>query len=89
MRELQEGWLECFTKDGYVYYFNPFSNESMWEVRTYVRSFGRSKHFLYFLRLYVILSTAHFVHVCVFFGENLLFNDVVGKGIQTDWFDNL
>jgi hypothetical protein len=23
-------WLECFTEDGYVYYYNPFTSESSW-----------------------------------------------------------
>jgi hypothetical protein len=31
-KELQEGWLECYTDEGYTYYFNPASGESLWDL---------------------------------------------------------
>lgn len=30
--ELQQGWLECYTDEGYTYYFNPASEESLWDL---------------------------------------------------------
>jgi hypothetical protein len=30
--ELQQGWLECYTDEGYTYYFSPASGESLWDL---------------------------------------------------------
>jgi glucan-binding YG repeat protein len=30
--EMQDGWLECYTEDGFVYYYNPKTNESLWDL---------------------------------------------------------
>jgi len=30
--ELQQGWLECYTDEGYTYFFNPASDESLWDL---------------------------------------------------------
>ena len=30
--EMQDGWLECYTEDGYTYYFNPKTDESLWDL---------------------------------------------------------
>lgn len=32
MKELQEGWLECYTPEGYTFYFNPDTGESLWDL---------------------------------------------------------
>eukprot|EP01032_Pedospumella_encystans_P014699 gene14700-16862_t len=31
-RELQQGWFECVTPEGYTYYFNPETQESLWQL---------------------------------------------------------
>ncbi|KAJ1439299.1 hypothetical protein B484DRAFT_427770 [Ochromonadaceae sp. CCMP2298] len=31
-RELQEGWFECCTAENYTYYFNPTTEESLWQL---------------------------------------------------------
>jgi len=30
--EMQDGWLECYTEDGFVYYYNPKTDESLWDL---------------------------------------------------------
>eukprot|EP01038_Epipyxis_sp_PR26KG_P008891 gene8891-11991_t len=32
MREVQQGWYECASHDGYKYYFNPTTGESLWDL---------------------------------------------------------
>ena len=31
-KELQQGWLECYTDEGYTYFYNPGSGESLWDL---------------------------------------------------------
>lgn len=31
-RECQQGWFECTSVDGYIYYHNPETNESLWDL---------------------------------------------------------
>jgi hypothetical protein len=31
-RELQQGWFECVTPEGFTYYFNPQTDESLWQL---------------------------------------------------------
>jgi len=31
-KELQQGWFECTAPEGYIYYFNPQTNESLWDL---------------------------------------------------------
>jgi hypothetical protein len=30
--EMQDGWLECYTVDGFIYYYNPTTDESLWDL---------------------------------------------------------
>jgi hypothetical protein len=32
VRELQDGWLECYTSEGFAYYFNQATRESLWNL---------------------------------------------------------
>ena len=31
-KELQQGWLECYTDEGYTYFYNPGTGESLWDL---------------------------------------------------------
>ena len=31
-KQLQQGWLECYSSEGYTYYYNPATRESLWDL---------------------------------------------------------
>ena len=37
-RELQEGWFECCSPDGYIYFFHPDTGESLWQLPASLRT---------------------------------------------------
>lgn len=36
-KELQQGWFECKAPEGYTYYFNPETNESLWDLPQFLK----------------------------------------------------
>jgi hypothetical protein len=42
--ELQQGWFECHSPEGYVYYHNPETQESLWDLPLFLKKRKNADH---------------------------------------------